>query len=171
MSLYLTVTVVLAMVCLLATGIAHAGRVKEWKPFLLETTGLAAFALFLHWLFGFPIPGPALTAKGAQDDFTIASVLFACMILGMLAQGFYQHYTLPSSMRVRKPLDFGLLIAPLCASPIVFIPLMVALQNSNIDLRALTVPRMMIFFVAFQNGFFWKEHFDRQRRDAKVGRS
>jgi hypothetical protein len=31
--------------------------------------------------------------------------------------------------------------------------------------KALTFPRMMIFFIAFQNGFFWKEQFDQKRKD------
>ena len=56
-------------------------------------------------------------------------------------------------------------IAPVFASPIVFIPLLTAFQNANVDLNRLTVPKLLIFFVAYQNGFFWKEFFDLKQRE------
>lgn len=167
MPLPLTITVAVAMLALISIGATRARRTGEWAGFLLETLGLAVFALSLYWLFGFPLPEPAATSKGPQESFILVAVLFVCMILGMLAQAFYEHFSLARPKRVRKTLDWGLFFAPVCASPIVFIPLMVALQNADIDLKALTVPRMMMFFVAFQNGFFWKEHFDRKRKDIR----
>jgi hypothetical protein len=166
MTLPLTLMLALAMLTLVALGAVRAYSVKAWKPFLFEAAGLALFSLFLHWLFGFPVPVQA-EAKGPEDEWKLVVVLFISMMLGMLAQAFYEHFSLARSVRVRKPIDWGLLFAPVCASPIVFIPLLVALQNANIDLRTLTVPRMMIFLVAFQNGFFWKEHFDRKRTEVR----
>ena len=84
------------------------------------------------------------------------------MLLGMLAQYGYNYFVTPKSDR--KAFDLGVFIAPVFASPVVFIPLLAALQNADIDLTALTIPRMMVFLVAFQNGFFWKDFFDRQRQ-------
>jgi hypothetical protein len=33
----------------------------------------------------------------------------------------------------------------------------------------MTLPRLMIFLVAFENGFFWKEYFDRKRKEVVKG--
>jgi hypothetical protein len=169
MSVTLTIITATALMSLLIYSIVGVYRNKEWLRFALETVGISCFTLFLYVLFGFPIPVPTAAAKGAQDDVKLVTILFVFMILGMFAQAFYYHFSLPRSERVRKSFDWGLFLAPVCASPVVFIPLMVALQNADIDLKAMTVPRMMIFLVAFQNGFFWKEHFDRKRKDDKGG--
>jgi hypothetical protein len=85
------------------------------------------------------------------------------MLLGMLSQFLYRRFERPQ--RLRPTWDWGMFIAPVFASPIVFIPLLAAFQNANIDLKDLTAPRLMIFFVAYQNGFFWKEFFDRKQRE------
>jgi hypothetical protein len=53
---------------------------------------------------------------------------------------------------------------PVLASPIVFIPLLASLQNADPDLSRIDVPGFMIFVVAFENGFFWKEYFDNRKR-------
>lgn len=169
MTLYPTLVVVAAMVGTLLLGIVRARRDGEWTRFALEGTGLALFAGLLYWLFGFPFPTTDAVPKGPTDDIVLGVALFVSMLLGMLGQVLYRHFSLPASTRRRRRIDWGRFLAPVCASPIVFMPLMVALQNANIDLQALTAPRMMIFLVAFQNGFFWKEHFDRQRADAQKG--
>ncbi len=171
MSGSLVVMLSAAMVLLLAASGAHAYATARWRLFLVEASSLAGLTWFFYWLFKFPFPIGGTIAKGGQSDAAVTIVLFACTILGMLAQALYQHFTLPLAKRHRTKIDWGLFFAPICASPIVFIPLMVALENADVDLKALTVPRMMIFFVAFQNGFFWKEHFDRQRQDIAAGKS
>ena len=33
----------------------------------------------------------------------------------------------------------------------------------------LTAPRLMVFFVAFENGFFWKGYLEKQREDFRKG--
>ena len=55
-----------------------------------------------------------------------------------------------------------------------FIPLLAALQNTVDNLQNLTAVKMMVFFVAFENGFFWKEYFDhrlkaKQEETGQVG--
>jgi hypothetical protein len=89
------------------------------------------------------------------------------MLLGMGAQFLYRHFEQPQ--RKRRKFDWGVFLAPVSASPIVFLPLLASFQNSEVDLSKLDVPRLMIFFVAFQNGFFWKEHFDQRQREAERG--
>jgi hypothetical protein len=167
MSVYLTLLVATAMVGLFVQRLARAWRTHNWDQFRLEMVALVAFAGFLHWLFGFPFATHE-TPKGPGEDFTIVAVLLVCMLLGMLAQVFYQHFDQPRRVRLRKKIDWGQFWAPVCASPIVFIPLMVTLQNANIDLKTMTTPKMMIFFVAFQNGFFWKALFDGKRKEIET---
>jgi len=163
MSLYLTIAVAVAMCALAVLEAVRAHQRHEWRSFWLEISGIAGFALFLHWLFDFPKPLEPITAKGAED-FTVVGILFLCMIIGMFAHALYQHFSLKRSVRVRRKVDWGLFFAPVCASPMIFIPLLAAIQNANVDLKELTIPRMMMFFVAFENGFLWKAAFDRRKQ-------
>lgn len=155
------------MLGLFVQGAVRARANKDWQPFWLGTAALAAFAAFLNWLFGFPFPENP-QAKGPGEDFALVAILLVCMLVGMLAQVFYHHFSLPRQKRLRRKIDWGQFFAPACASPIIFVPLMVTLQNANIDFKAMTAPKMMIFFVAFQNGFFWKALFDRKQKELET---
>lgn len=163
MSLELTLAAAVAILALVAVLALSARNSGEWQAFYLEIAGLALFVLFLNRLFGFPVPATELTAKGKSGDFILAAALFFCMLLGMVSQYLYRRFEKPK--RRRTKFDWGVFIAPVFASPIVFIPLLAAFQNADVDLANLTVPRLMIFFVAYQNGFFWKEFFDRKQRE------
>jgi hypothetical protein len=44
---------------------------------------------------------------------------------------------------------------------------MVAFQEAKIDMTQFTASKMMIFLVAFQNGFFWEEYFYNLRKEKK----
>jgi cytochrome bd-type quinol oxidase subunit 2 len=148
-----------ALVVLLALSARSTGR---WRGFVLELAAIVAFVVFLNRLFDFPF-SPPVAAKGPSDDFVLAGALFICMLFGMASQFLYRRFEQPQGGR--PPWDWGMFIAPVLASPIVFIPLLAAFQNANIDLKDLTAPRLMIFFVAYQNGFFWKEFFDRKQSE------
>jgi uncharacterized membrane protein YfcA len=164
-SFWMDVAVAAALLTSLALSVIRALSSKDWKTLFVELLAILAIAVFLRYLFGFPIPS-ATYAKSPSSDWAIAIALFVCMLLGMFAQYLYGHFASPKAMR--KEFDWGIFVAPVFASPIVFVPLLAALQNADIDLTHLTASRMMVFLVAFQNGFFWKEHFDRQRREAKT---
>jgi|SRR5215469_16535950 len=111
-------------------------------------------------------PGATVQAKGALANQTaFIVVLYICMLLGMVSHYFYGWLLKP--LHQRKGFDLGSLLAPIFASPIVFIPLLGAFQNADVDLAALTLPRFMVFLVAFENGFFWKEVMDNQRKEVK----
>lgn len=106
----------------------------------------------------------AITARGTPDGelwFLIA--LYGCLLLGMLAQHVYIRFSRPR--RRRHKLDVGLFLAPVFASPIVFIPLLAVVQAAGVDLYQAHAARLMLFLIAFENGFFWKTIFD-QRREA-----
>ena len=152
--------IVISMAGLLLASGDWARRTGEWRVLVALAIGIAAFILFLNRLFGFP--QTSVTAMGLQEDLTLWAALYVCMILGMFAQYAYRRFDRPQ--RNRPKWDWGLFIAPVFASPIVFMPLATSCISAGLDLRSLTAARFMIFFVAFQNGFFWKEFFDLKRK-------
>jgi hypothetical protein len=84
----------------------------------------------------------------------------------MLAQHAYARLSKPRRRR-RRRFDLGTFLAPIFASPIVFIPLLATIQAAGVDLYRVNGARFMLFLVAFENGFFWKVIFD-QRREMKT---
>lgn len=143
-------------------SVKHSGL---WRPYLALISGLLVFGFFLHQLFGFPQLRPEVAAKGdSGQPLVVTTALYLCMVTGMLAQHLYFHFMRGKTSRPKW--DWGIFLSPVLASPIVFIPLQGALQSAGIDLMAQPQPRIMLFLVAFENGFFWKDFFDRQRREA-----
>lgn len=164
MAPWMNIAVATSLVLSLVLAVVRAFKTKNFRALVFEISVVLIVALFLKYLFGFPVPSGTV-AKSSSSDKAVASALFVCMALGMVAQFLYSHFSTPKS--ARREFDWGLFVAPLFTSPIVFIPLLAALQNADIDLANLTAPRLMVFLVAFQNGFFWKDFFDKQRREAR----
>ena len=133
-------------------------RNKELRRFIIS---LVILTLCGFIIFKFLFPTVSLTARSSSNEIYFIIVLYICMLGGMFAQ--YLYSLLSKRRNEREKFDFGLFVAPIFASPIVFIPLYAALQNSQIDVTDLSDIKVMVFFVAFQNGFFWKEFFDGQR--------
>jgi hypothetical protein len=146
---------------LLVSGL-WARKSGEWQTLIAVAIGVGAFAFFLNRLFGFP--ATTVAAMGTREDLALLAALYLCMIVGMLAQYAYRHLDRPR--RHRTKWDWGLFVAPVFASPIVFVPLATSCISAGLELKTLTTVRFMIFFVAFQNGFFWKEFFDLKRKEA-----
>ena len=48
--------------------------------------------------------------------------------------------------------------------------MMPALQNVDMDLMSMNAPRIMVFFVAFENGFFWKGYLAKRQEEVRQGR-
>jgi hypothetical protein len=107
---------------------------------------------------------PHLSGKGEQqpNQTGFVVVLYFCMLLGMGSHYFYTLFGQPKSESTA--FDIRGFLAPMFASPLVFIPLLAAFQNAEVDLTNLTLPKFMVFFVAFENGFFWKEVVDNRRK-------
>lgn len=125
---------------------------------------LVLAALALSWAFG----NTGLVAKGDEaNSWAFAAVLYLCVVLGMLAHAVYRRFDEPRATRL--PLDWATFVKPLLASPIVAIPLLAAMQNAEVDLNRMDTARLMVFLVAFENGFCWKEIFDRRRRERADG--
>jgi len=135
-------------------------KTGEWRLTAFALSAIVVFAFFLNRIFGYPF-SPTVVAKGPRNDLILAAALYICMVAGMLCQFLYRRFGLPQGKR--GDWDLGLFLAPLFASPVVFIPLLAAFSNADIRLENLSVPRLMVFLVAFQNGFFWKDFFDHIR--------
>ena len=83
-------------------------------------------------------------------------LLFIAMIFGMISQYFYYHGF--------NKINWSGFSKPFFASPIIFIPLISAYQNSITNMTSFQLGDLMILLVAFQNGFFWKMIFERQEQ-------
>ncbi len=130
-------------------------KAKSARGFILHALILLACVAFLWRFFGFLTPEPV--ARGDNSEVYFIIVLYVIMVLGMLASYAFQHFS--KEKAERKEWDFGLFLAPVFVSPVIFIPLLTAFQQAGSN-----SPRMMMFLVAFQNGFLWKEYFDHKRK-------
>ena len=120
---------------------------------------LALLSAFGGWYFFAFQQAPHLQSKGEQSSALAMVGLYACMLAGMACNYLYAHFMNPKGKR--KPFDFGCFFGPVFASPIIFIPLWAAFQNAGIGVMS---PQFAAFFVAFENGFFWKEVFDNRKQ-------
>lgn len=161
MSFETNILIGVSMAGLLFVSGLWARKTGEWRMLIALVIGLTAFGFFLNRLFGFP--ATTVASMGTREDLALLAALYLCMLLGMFAQYAYRHFERP--LRHRTRWDWGLFIAPVFASPIVFVPLATSCIGAGIELKTLTTVKFMIFFVAFQNGFFWKEFFDLKRRE------
>ncbi|QOY90784.1 hypothetical protein [Paludibaculum fermentans] len=116
---------------------------------------ISLYLLLLHVLFGFPAAQEVQAKSGSDYGFlTMVLALYICMLLGMMAEYGYHHFSLPVGSRQR--FDFGSIARPILVSPLVFIPLVSSIQNSGLDLVHMDGMRFMVFVVAFENGFLWR---------------
>jgi hypothetical protein len=165
MAPWMTTIVAIALLSLVALSVNRLARERRAGPFLLSLSVLAGLAWLLRRFFGFPVAQPIPASKGlTPSELPVIGVLFACMLLGMLAHWLYVWLGTPQGKR--RKFDFGRFVAPILASPIIFIPLLASQQNTDLSLAQLDVPRFMVFLVAFENGFFWKEYFDNLKKKA-----
>lgn len=138
-------------------------RVRKLRRLLFCLAVLAGCGALYFYFFQ---SSPSIASKGEQPSQAgFVVVLYACMFLGMVCHSFYSRFL--KAKTEREPFDWGNFFAPVFASPIVFMPLLGAFQNADVDLTKLTMPKFMVFFVAFQNGFFWKEVVDNRAKEQK----
>ena len=154
--------VLLSLVGLVVISIRHSMESHNFRLLAVHLTLLCAFS-FLIWLT-YQRAG-VLTVNGASKNNEMMAVLglYGFMFLGMLAHSGYKRFVQPQAPR--PAFDFVLMIAPVFASTFVFIPLLASLQNDAMNLEGMAATKMMLFFVAFENGFLWKEYFDSRRME------
>ena len=164
MSTLMTTLISLSLAALFIVAVYRANKNHTWRRFALQMIPLAVGIWFLNKHFGFP-SFDTLQSRGPDDNDEIffLIILYGSMILGMGCHYLYDRFDQPKHKR--KEFDLGLFIAPVLISPIIFIPLFGALQNVDVDMDQLNSSIMMTFFVAFENGFFWKAYFDAKRKE------
>jgi len=103
-----------------------------------------------------------IEVKGDESELPwgLIGLLYLALVAGMAAQ-----YAFLKSPRAR--FHWTVFLKPFLASPIVFLPLLAALEDQLAG-GPWTLPRLMLVFVAFQNGFFWKTFFDAQAGKLQV---
>ncbi len=130
MSFIMILTTFISVTGLLFISIFKFIKSKNWQNFIVQIVIIAICFCGLYYLF---YSWPQITARGnADNDVYFVIVLYLFMLLGMLAQYLYTRFEMPKTQR--KEFDIGLFIAPIFASPIIFIPLLAALQNADINL-------------------------------------
>jgi hypothetical protein len=114
--------------------------------------GLAVAFAILHWTIGFPAVVQSFSA--ASTVLTI-SLMFLCVLLGMIANYFFE---------LRAQFTWKSFLKPLLVSPIVLLPLMGAVETRP---GVQSVELVSLAFLAFQNGFFWRSVFKRATKPTK----
>jgi hypothetical protein len=140
---------------------------RDVKRFVLQLLLIAGFVAALNIFLGFPKVSTwfdnGATSKGTNVDGLYANwqmylLAYAAMICGMLGQYLYDWLSRPASGRI--PFDWRNFVAPLLVSPIIFVPLFGTLTSDPGAEKA----NLMIFLVAFENGFFFKSYFDQRAK-------
>jgi hypothetical protein len=126
----------------------------------ISVIALVLYLSLLHFAFGFP-SFPVEVAKGETnpDVGPLVLALFVFMVLGMGAEYLY-HYL--DSKPGETKFDWRSFVKPFLVSPLVFVPLAASLQNAKVDLSTFNIPLLMLFLVAFENGFLWRGYFTRK---------
>lgn len=156
--------IVVALAGLLVVAVHRGITTRRWVRLGIHLLFLGGVALLLR------VPLPFTTAwglatKGREDepDQLIRVVaLVACflsMIFGMAAQYFYAQC---AAGRRRMKFDLTSFVVPFFLSPIVFTPLL-GVMDAALSSQALSSQTLMLYFVAFQNGFMWKDVIEKRR--------
>jgi hypothetical protein len=125
---------------------------------ILPRLAALAVAIGITWWLA---PGPVEKMGSTADTVTVI-VCYLAMLLGMMAEYGYAQAEKGYTHFKFEPLSF---LMPIFASPIVFIPL-VTLTSDLGQGGAFTRAKLMVYLVAFQNGFFWRSFFEERRRHA-----
>jgi len=104
-----------------------------------------------------------IETKGAVQEGVAMALCYGSMVLGMIAQYFYKQGERGDKQLSFEPLEF---LMPIFASPIVFIPLLTITSDLALT-GAFTRGKLMVYLVAFQNGFFWKSFFEQRQKAAE----
>jgi hypothetical protein len=120
-----------------------------------------AMAVLAGAIFPLAFPDPDIEFKGPATQETVAvGFCYFSMLLGMAAQYCYKQVERGDTKFTFEPMEF---LMPIFASPIVFIPLLTLTTDIALS-GPFTKSKLMVYLVAFQNGFFWKSFFEERRQ-------
>ena len=111
---------------------------------------------------------PSPFGTRADDDaleIAAVAICYVAMLLGMMAEYVYRQAEKGQERLTFTPMTF---MMPILASPIVFIPL-VTIAGQVKDVSTLSQAKVMVYLVAFQNGFFWRSFFEQRRQTIAEG--
>jgi hypothetical protein len=131
----------------------HNRRVASSALLLVVALGVFAY-----------LKADTVETKGPAEEAIAVVVCYAAMLLGMAAE-----YGYSEAERGDKAFKWDMrFLMPIFASPIVFIPLLTITTEMTLG-GAFTKSKLMVYLVAFQNGFFWKSFFEERRQRALEG--
>jgi hypothetical protein len=110
----------------------------------------------------YALPGRVEKMGSASETASIV-ICYAAMLLGMMAEYGYAQAERGQTKFTFEGLTFFM---PIFASPIVFIPLLTLTSELGAG-GAFTRARVMVYLVAFQNGFFWKIFFEQRQKQIR----
>jgi hypothetical protein len=128
---------------------------RKWRVAL--SVLLAGAAVVVYWSSS---GREDIETKGPVQESIAVVCCYLAMLTGMVAQYFYRQAEGGAERLTFKPIEF---LMPIFASPIVFIPLLTITADAALS-GPFTKSKLMVYFVAFQNGFFWKNFFEDRRR-------
>lgn len=151
MSSQVTQLLVVCFAALALLAVIDLVRTRRLGSFAGHLAVLALAFLVLWRSTGFPIPADFRRQSfGAGDNpWPMISLVFVCILAGMAARYFFY---------LQSRFTWSSLLRPVCVSPIVLLPLLGTLQDTD-QLEALQVVSFCV--LAFQNGFFWRVVFER----------
>ncbi|HLC17141.1 MAG TPA: hypothetical protein VJL89_13035 [Thermodesulfovibrionia bacterium] len=161
MSQIMTTLTALSLIVLTVLSVRSLIRNKNRRQFISQLIGIGLCVLALNAAFDFPAAVPASAPRGDVKEWMFIAAMYVFMILGMLSQYLYNRFSQPERKRIK--FDFGVFIAPIFASPLIFLPILATLLSTDIDPSKEVQSRIILFCVAFENGFFWKDYFDHKR--------
>ncbi len=90
----------------------------------------------------------------------MVALLFISVAAGIAAQYFFYR-------KAGETISWQDFLRPLLASPLVFLPLLGAFQGNLSYVNHFDIGNLMILIIGFQNGFFWKKIFEREKDDVQ----
>lgn len=129
---------------------------RQLKMLIFEVSiGIVALAV-LYFTTGFPFE--RTVAFGGFNPYLLTLLLLFFIVVGMMAN--YIFYKRP-----RQKFRWLLFFKPFFISPIVLLPLIGAINFDSIE----HVQLISLCFLAFQNGFFWREIFNKALKQQQEG--
>jgi hypothetical protein len=122
----------------------------------------AALMCVLGGIYVLTFPTTIGRTRGEAESGPLV-VSYIAMVLGMMA-----HYVYAKAEKgeTRLTIEWMRFVMPILASPIVFIPLVSIAGEVGATGHLFERAKVMVYLVAFQNGFFWKHFFDQRRPGA-----
>jgi hypothetical protein len=145
----------------LAIGVGYLDLVRRRSKRIVPSAVLVGLAVAVYVL---AFPGD-IEAKGPVEETVAVVFCYLSMVAGMVAQYYYKQAERGDTKFTFEPMEF---LMPIFASPVVFIPLLTITTDISLS-GPFTKSKLMVYLVAFQNGFFWKSFFEQLRQKVAEG--